>query len=84
MNPENLTLWQQTSDGKLSRQFKFKDFVEAFGFLTSVALESEKLGHHPEIYSVYNKVELKLTTHDAGGLTDLDYKLAAIIDGLVK
>ncbi|MBX9717702.1 MAG: 4a-hydroxytetrahydrobiopterin dehydratase [Microbacteriaceae bacterium] len=83
MAPQNLPNWQLTENGKLHRRFQFKDFVEAFSFLTSVALESEKLGHHPEIFCVYNKVELWLTTHDAGGLTDLDTKLAGIIDGLV-
>ncbi|MBM3760224.1 MAG: 4a-hydroxytetrahydrobiopterin dehydratase [Acidobacteria bacterium] len=82
MAPENLPGWQLIENGKLHRRFQFKDFVEAFSFLTAVALESEKLGHHPEIYSVYNKVEIWLTTHDAGGLTDLDYKLAQIIDGI--
>ena len=79
-----MTQWIQSADGKsIQRKFQFKDFVEAFGFLTSVALVAEQLGHHPEIYNVYNKVELVLTTHDAGGLTELDHKMAERIDGLV-
>jgi len=84
MTTQKLPNWKLTGDGKLLRKFKFKDFVEAFGFLTSVALESEKLGHHPEMTCVYNKVELVLTTHDAGGLTALDYKLGRIINGLAR
>lgn len=84
MTPENLPQWNKTTDGKLTRKFIFKDFVEAFGFLTSVALVSEKLGHHPDMHCVYNRVSLELTTHDAGGLTDLDFQLAALIDGIAK
>jgi 4a-hydroxytetrahydrobiopterin dehydratase len=76
--------WQQTAAGKLRREFRFRDFVEAFGFLTAVALEAEKLGHHPDIYCSYNRVDLELITHDKGAVTELDYKLAQIIDGLVK
>jgi 4a-hydroxytetrahydrobiopterin dehydratase len=76
--------WQQTTAGKLRREFRFPDFVEAFGFLTRVALAAEKLGHHPDIHSSYNRVELELFTHDKGALTELDYKLAEMIDGLVK
>ncbi|NJN49671.1 MAG: 4a-hydroxytetrahydrobiopterin dehydratase [Alkalinema sp. RL_2_19] len=61
--------------GKLHRQFKFDDFVAAFGFMASMAIVSESMGHHPEWFNVYNQVTVDLTTHDAGGLTqkDLDW-----------
>lgn len=67
-------------NGKLTRKFKFKNFVEAFGFMASVALCAEKINHHPEWSNVYNKVNVYLTTHDAGGLTELDFQLAKMID----
>jgi 4a-hydroxytetrahydrobiopterin dehydratase len=64
-------------DGKkLHRQFQFNSFVEAFGFMSSVALVAESMGHHPEWFNVYNRVTVDLTTHDAGGITDLDLSLA--------
>jgi 4a-hydroxytetrahydrobiopterin dehydratase len=63
--------------GKLHRQFQFPSFVEAFGFMSSVALVAESMGHHPEWFNVYNRVTVDLTTHDAGGITDLDVKLAS-------
>ena len=77
---ENLKDWQIDDKGKLYKQFKFKDFVAAFGFMSQAALKAEKLDHHPEWFNVYNKVEVWLTTHDAGGLTKLDFKLAAQFD----
>lgn len=58
------------------RRFAFKSFSEAFGFMTRTALAAEKLDHHPEWSNVYNKVDVRLTTHDAGGLTALDFELA--------
>lgn len=64
----------------IKRTFVFKDFVEAFSFMTSVAIISEKLNHHPNWENVYNKVTITLSTHDAGGLTDLDFKLALAVD----
>jgi 4a-hydroxytetrahydrobiopterin dehydratase len=63
-------------DGKLHREFRFKNFVAAFGFMTSAAIEAEKMDHHPEWFNVYNKVRVHLTTHDAGGITELDFLLA--------
>ena len=66
----------------IARTFEFKNFVEAFGFMTKVALKAEKMNHHPEWSNVYGKVEIKLSTHDAGGLTELDVKLARAIDRL--
>ena len=66
----------------LARTFKFKNFSEAFGFLTRVALHAEKVDHHPEFTNVWNRVDFRLTTHDAGGVTDRDRKLAEAINGL--
>jgi 4a-hydroxytetrahydrobiopterin dehydratase len=64
----------------ISRSFRFKTFNQAFGFMTRVALKAEKLDHHPEWFNVYNRVDVTLSTHDAGGVTELDVKLAAFID----
>ncbi|MEP0912219.1 4a-hydroxytetrahydrobiopterin dehydratase [Leptolyngbya sp. GB1-A1] len=66
----------QIENGKLHRQFQFPSFVEAFGFMSSVALVAEALGHHPEWFNVYNRVTVDLTTHDAGGITMKDIQLA--------
>ncbi len=67
----------------LERTFEFADFIEAFGFLSQVALLAEKANHHPEIHNVYNKVSLRLSTHDAGNrVTEKDRKLAKAIDKL--
>ena len=71
-------------DNKLSRTFKFKNFVDAFAFMTKVALVAEKMNHHPNWSNVYNTVIIELNTHDAGNtVTDKDRKLAATIDKLV-
>jgi len=67
----------------IEKKFEFKDFVEAFGFMARVALLAEKANHHPEWSNVYNKVHVRLTTHDAGGVTDRDFKLAGGIEGLL-
>jgi len=70
--------WALADDGaSISRTFVFKNFSEAFGFMTRVALAAEKLDHHPEWSNVYKTVEVRLTTHDAGGLTVLDFDLAS-------
>ena len=63
--------------GKLHREFTFTDFVAAFGFMTEVAHAAEALEHHPEWFNVWNRVTVDLDTHDAGGLTELDFSLAA-------
>lgn len=61
--------------------FKFKDFKTAFGFMTTVALKAEQMDHHPEWFNVYNTVDVTLSTHDAGGVTDKDLELANFMDG---
>jgi 4a-hydroxytetrahydrobiopterin dehydratase len=77
--------WNLEDGGKaLVRTFKFKDFSEAFGFLTRVALHAEKADHHPEFTSVWNRVDFHLTSHDADGVTERDVKLAEAINGLVQ
>ena len=73
--------WERDGDA-IKRKWVFKDFTEAFGFLTKVAILAEKADHHPEIFNVYNRVELVLTTHDAGGLSVKDFALAAQINAL--
>ena len=67
-------------NGKLHRVYKFENFVEAFGFMSACALVAEKHDHHPEWSNVYSTVEVTLSTHDAGGLTELDIKLADAMD----
>ena len=80
--PEGWTI----EDGRkaLVRTFKFKDFSEAFGFLTRVALHAEKADHHPEFTSVWNRVDFRLTSHDAGGVTERDVKLAEAIGAMAQ
>lgn len=68
-------------NGKLHKTFKFKDFTEAFGFMSKVAIAAEKMDHHPEWSNVYNTVKIDLTTHDASGITQKDIDLAGIING---
>jgi 4a-hydroxytetrahydrobiopterin dehydratase len=68
----------------IGKSFKFKTFSEAFGFMARVALEAEKMDHHPEWTNVYNKVDVVLSTHSAGGLTELDVKLARRMDLFAK
>ena len=73
-------MWTE-KDNKLSRTFTFNDFVEAFSFMTRVALIAEKMNHHPYWINVWNRVEIQLSTHDAGDIiTDKDRKLAGVID----
>ena len=70
-------------DGKLQKDLEFKNFSEAFSFMTRVALKAEKLNHHPDWSNVYNKIHISLSTHDAGGITELDFKLATFINKIV-
>lgn len=67
-------------NGKLSKSFEFKDFIEAFSFMTSVAMHAEKMNHHPEWFNVYNKVNIDLVTHDLNGISNYDMKLANAIN----
>ena len=67
-------------NGKLSKSFEFKDFIEAFSFMTRVAMHAEKMNHHPEWFNVYNKVNIDLVTHDLNGISNYDLKLANAIN----
>ena len=74
--------WSYDADARgIRRTFRFADFAEAFAFMTRVAILAEKADHHPEWFNVYNRVEILLTTHDAGGLSERDVALATVIDG---
>ena len=76
--------WTLEDGGKaLVRTLKFKDFSEAFAFLTRVAMHAEKVNHHPEFTNVWNRVDFRLTTHDSGGITERDVKLAEAINRLL-
>ena len=68
----------------IQKTFKFKNFIEAFGWMSQTALVAEKMNHHPEWFNVYNRVEVILTTHDAGGLSSLDVKLADKMDAAAR
>jgi len=70
-------------EGKLHKEFQFDDFNQAFGFMTRAAMHIEKMNHHPEWFNVYNKLVVDLTTHDAGGITENDIKLAKTLNSLV-
>lgn len=71
-------------NNSLRKKMTFRDFSQAFGFMTSVALEAQRLNHHPDWKNVYNRLSIELSTHDAGGLTELDFKLAKTIDKLLE
>ncbi len=78
-----LPQWSLAREGKaIERKFEFGDFAEAFAFMTRIAIIAEKADHHPEWFNVYNKVEITLTTHDAGGLSLRDVNMAKKIDKL--
>ncbi|PZM09610.1 4a-hydroxytetrahydrobiopterin dehydratase [Rhizobium tubonense] len=73
--------WKLGADGiSISKSFKFRNFVEAFSFMTEAALAAEKFDHHPEWFNVYSRVDVTLSTHDAGGLTEQDFRLAKAMD----
>ena len=77
--------WTLRGDGlAICRTFTFADFSEAFGFMTRVALHAEKADHHPEWFNVWNRVEVTLTTHDAGGLSTRDVEMARAMDAMIS
>lgn len=86
---ENLPNWQRGEaqdniQGSITRSFTFKDFVSAFGFMSQAALIAEKMNHHPDWSNVYNRVDVNLTTHDAGGVTQKDVELAHALDTIAE
>ena len=86
LNPQEITSLQQelpqweVQGVRIKREWQFSNFVEAFGFITKVAMLSERMNHHPEWSNVYSKLIIELTTHDLGGLTDRDIQLAKAIN----
>lgn len=78
---QDLEGWR-LEDNMIRRNFQFRDFTRAFSFMTAVALEAEKMDHHPNWDNVYNRVNVGLQTHDANGITDKDFKLAGIMNEL--
>ena len=80
-NLEQVDGWT-IENGKLHKEFQFDTFVTAFGFMTQLALVAESLNHHPEWFNVYNRVTIDLTTHDAGGISDLDFQWAKQADAI--
>lgn len=74
--------WEFKDDG-IEKKFKFSNFTEALGFIVKVGIQAEKMNHHPELFNVYNKVNIRLTTHDSNGVTDKDFKLASKIEELL-
>ena len=70
-------------DAKLHKEFQFSSFIEAFGFMSQLALVAESMNHHPEWFNVYNRVVIDLTTHDAGGISNLDFELASKANNLI-
>ena len=82
---QDLNDWAFTDDGlAIETTFRFSTFNAAFGWMTRAAIKAEQLDHHPEWFNVYNRVEVRLTTHDANGLTDLDAKLAQAMDAMAQ
>lgn len=80
---QQISGWQLSSDGTaVERSFRFDDFSAAFGFMTRVALAAEKADHHPDWSNAWSRVDIRLTSHDAGGVTERDLALAATITGL--
>ena len=80
-NLEHVDGWT-IEDGKLHKEFQFDNFISAFGFMAQLALVAESLNHHPEWFNVYNRVTIDLTTHDAGGISELDFQWAKQADSI--
>ena len=83
LNAEALAPWA-VADGKLSRRYEFKSFIDAFGFMTQAAIACEVMSHHPRWVNVWNVVEIDLLTHRSGGITHLDFELAGQMEPLAK
>ena len=81
---KNAKVFWQIKNCKLHIELKFKNFIEAFSFMTQLAMHAEKTNHHPEWFNVYNKVEIDLMTHEVGGISSRDIELASIINQLIK
>ena len=83
---EEIEGWGKTTDGREAfvKLFKLSDFKQAFSFMTSIAMKAEQINHHPEWENVYNKVTITLTTHDVGGVSELDYKMAIFAEKCFK
>ena len=83
---EKIEGWEKTNDGRKAfvKLFKFADFNHAFSFMTSIAMKAEQINHHPEWENVYNKVTITLTTHDVGGVSELDYNMAIFAEKCFK
>ena len=79
LNASNTAPWTIAA-GKLHKEFRFRDFVQAFGFMSQAALVAERMNHHPEWFNVYHTVRVDLVTHDAKGVTDRDFELARAMD----
>ena len=75
--------WKLDND-RIRKTFEFKNFGDAFTFMTRMAIEIERMNHHPEWFNVYNKINVELTTHDVGGISNFDFKLAKIMDDFEK
>lgn len=82
LNTKTVTPWK-IKDAKLNKTFVFSNFVEAFGFMTKVAIHAEKQNHHPEWFNVYKTVVVDLMTHEASGVSERDFKLASVMEKLV-
>ena len=78
--------WIKVDDGReaYTKDFQFTDFKQAFSFMTAIAMKAEQMNHHPEWENVYNKVKITLTTHDKGGITELDYEMALFAESCFK
>ncbi len=83
---EKIEGWEKTNDGREAyvKLFKFVDFKQAFSFMTLIAMKAEQINHHPEWENIYNKVKITLTTHDVGGISELDYEMAVFSEKCFK